>query len=121
MVYYTRRFVLCLTLCHFVFVFFSPFSIAITSLGEEIANLNAFSYVCSICACLDLSPLPLGVWEGLRYVIVALPGLFSYLLFFKQKLVLFYTRQSERQLYPPPQNDNGAASKFKAQTGGLQL
>ena len=24
-------------------------------------------------------PLPLGVWEGLRFVIVALPGLFSYL------------------------------------------
>ena len=33
---------------------FSPFSIAITSLGEEIAN-QCFSYVCSICACLDLS------------------------------------------------------------------
>ena len=30
-------------------------------------------------------------------------------------------RQSEGQLYPPLQNDNGAASKFKAQTGGLQL
>ena len=26
--------------------------------------------------------LPLGVWEGLRFVIVALPGLFSYLFFF---------------------------------------
>ena len=34
--------VLCLTLCHFVLVFFSPFSIAITSLGEEKANLGAF-------------------------------------------------------------------------------
>ena len=33
MVYSTRRFVLCLTLCHFVLVFFSPFSTAITSLG----------------------------------------------------------------------------------------
>ena len=42
MVYSTRRFVLCPTLCHFVFVFFSPFSIAITSLGEERANLSAF-------------------------------------------------------------------------------
>ena len=42
MVYSTRRFVLCLTLCHFVLVFFSPFSIAITSLGEERANLSAF-------------------------------------------------------------------------------
>ena len=27
-------------------------------------------------------PLPLGVWEGLRFVIVALPGLFSYLFLF---------------------------------------
>ena len=26
-------------------------------------------------------PFPLGVWEGLRFVIVALPGLFSYLSF----------------------------------------
>ena len=33
---------LCLTLYHFVLVFFSPFSIAITSLGEERANLSAF-------------------------------------------------------------------------------
>ena len=42
MVYSTRRFVVCLTVCHFVFEFFSPFSIAITSLGEERANLSAF-------------------------------------------------------------------------------
>ena len=34
---------------------FSPFSIAITSLREERANLSAFLYVCSICACLDMS------------------------------------------------------------------
>ena len=26
-------------------------------------------------------PLPLGVWEGLRFVIWALPGIFSYLSF----------------------------------------
>ena len=50
MVYSTRRFIVCLSVCHFVLVFFSPFSIAITSLGEERANLSAFSYVCSICA-----------------------------------------------------------------------
>ena len=42
MVYSTRRFVLCLTLRHFGLVFFSPFSNAITSLGEEGANLSAF-------------------------------------------------------------------------------
>ena len=41
MVYSTRRFVTCLTLCYFVLVLFSPFSIAITSLGEERANLTA--------------------------------------------------------------------------------
>ena len=41
-VYSTRRFVVCLSMCHFVIVFFSPFSIAITSLGEERANLSAF-------------------------------------------------------------------------------
>ena len=34
---------------------FQSFSIAITSLGEERDNLSTFSYVCSICACLDLS------------------------------------------------------------------
>ena len=32
-VYSMRRFVLCLTFCYFVLVFFSPFSIEITSLG----------------------------------------------------------------------------------------
>ena len=35
----TRRFVLSLALCYFVLVFFSPFSIAITSLGEEKTKL----------------------------------------------------------------------------------
>ena len=50
-----RQFVLCLALCCFVLVFFSPFSTAITSLGEERASLGAFSNICSICACLVLS------------------------------------------------------------------
>ena len=80
MVYSTRRFVLCLTLCHFVLVFFSPFSIAITSLGEERANLSAFrTFVRFALVWICRFPLLLGVWEGLRFVIVALPGLFSYL------------------------------------------
>ena len=42
LVYSTRRFVVCLSVCHFVLVVFSPFSIAITSLWEEGANLSAF-------------------------------------------------------------------------------
>ena len=80
----TRRFVLCLALCYFVFVFFSPFSIAITSLGEERANLSAFrTFVRFALVLFYLFPLPLGAWEGLRFVIVALPGLYSYPFFSK--------------------------------------
>ena len=43
--------------------FFGPFSIAITSLGEERANLNAFRtpFFFTICACLVLSVYPR--WE----------------------------------------------------------
>ena len=75
-----RRLVVCFTMCHFVLVFFSPFSIAITSLGEERANLNAFcTFVRFVLVWICRFSLPLGVWEGLRFVIVALPGLFSYL------------------------------------------
>ena len=92
-VYSTRRFVVCLSVCHFVLVFFSPFSIAITSLGEERAN-QCFSYVCSVCACLDCRfPLPLGVREGLWFLIVALPGLFSYLFLMHENFwILVYPR-----------------------------
>ena len=81
-VYSPRRFAVCLSVCHFVLVFFSPFSIAITSLGEERANLSAFrTFVRFVLVWICRFPLPLGVWEGLRFVIVALPGLFSYLFF----------------------------------------
>ena len=60
--------------------FFCPFSIAITSLEEERANLSAFrTFVRFVLVWFCLFPLPLVVWEGLRFVIVALPGLFSYL------------------------------------------
>ena len=68
--------------CNFVFVFLSPFSIAINSLWEERANLSAFrTFVGFALVWSCLVPLPLGVWEGLRFLIVALPGLFSYLFF----------------------------------------
>ena len=81
-VYSSRRFVLCLTLCHFVLVFFSPFSIAITLLGEERANLSAFrTFVRFVLVWICRFSLPLDVWERLRFVIVALPGFFSYLFF----------------------------------------
>ena len=66
--------------------FFSPFSIAITSLGEERANSAFRTFVRFVLVWICRFPLPLGVWEGLRYVIVALPGLFSYR-FFQSKLL----------------------------------
>ena len=74
-----RRFVLCLILCYFVLVFYSPFSIAITSLGEERANLCVFRmFVRLVLVWFCRFPLPLGVWERLRFVIVVFPGLFHY-------------------------------------------
>ena len=70
-------------------MFFSLLSNAITSLGEEKANLSAFRTFVRFAFFLFffffffggfcLFPLPLRVWDGLRLVIVALPGLFSYL------------------------------------------
>ena len=48
-VYSTRRFVLCLTLCHFVLVFFSPFSIAITSMGKSDLILVLFVRLFDLC------------------------------------------------------------------------
>ena len=43
-------------MCHFVLVFFSPFSIAITSLGEERANISAFrTFVRFVCVDLSVS------------------------------------------------------------------
>ena len=63
-------------------MFFSPFSIAITSLGEERANFSAFrTYVRFALVWFCQFPLPLVVWEGLRFVIVAVPGFFSYLFY----------------------------------------
>ena len=77
-----------LTWCYFVLVFFSPFSISITSLGEERASLNAFrTFVRFVLVWFYRFPLPLGVCNELWFVIVALPGLFSYLYFFIQCLL----------------------------------
>ena len=73
--------ILCLTLCHFVLLFFGPFSVAITSLGEEIAKVfRLFDRFVLVWIC--RFPLPFDVWEGLRFVIVALPELFSYLFYY---------------------------------------
>ena len=82
-VYSTRRFVVSLSVCHFVLVFFGPFSIAIISLGKERANLSAFrTFVRFVLVWICRFPFPLGVWEGLRFVIVAPPLDFSVTFFF---------------------------------------
>ena len=77
-VYSTRRFFLLyvnLFLC-----VFTPFSIAITSFGWERVNLSAFrTIVWFVLVWFCQFPLPLDVWGGERFVIMALPGLFSYL------------------------------------------
>ena len=65
--------------CAILFLcFFSHFNIAITSLGEERANLSAFCMFDRFVLVWNCR-FPLNVWEELRFVIVALPGLFSYL------------------------------------------
>ena len=53
--------------------FYQKSSWRFTSLGEERANLAAFrAFVRSALVWSCLFPLPFGVWEGLRFVIVAL-------------------------------------------------
>ena len=72
----TRRFVLCLTLCHIVLMFFSHFSIVITSLGDERANLSAFrTFVRFVLVWICRFPFPLGVWDGLGFVLRVASGL----------------------------------------------
>ena len=70
-------------------MFFSLFSIVITSLGGERANLSAFrTFARFALVWFRLFPFPRVDCEGLRFVIVALPGLFSYLFFSYITLVL---------------------------------
>ena len=66
----------------FALVFFSPFSIATTSIGEERANLGAFCAFVRFAPVWFLFSLPLGVWDKMWLVIVALPGLFHFFFFY---------------------------------------
>ena len=67
--------------CVILFLCFSVLLVLqLPPLGEERANLSAFrTFVRFVLVWICRFPHPLGVWEGLRFVIVALPGLFSYL------------------------------------------
>ena len=93
------RFVVCRSVCRFVLVFFSSFGVAVASLGGGgggggggegggRAGLGAFrAFVRFVLVWVCRFPLPLGVWEGLRFVIVALPGLFFYFFCFCQSQI----------------------------------
>ena len=101
-------------MCHFVLVFFSPFSTVITSLGEESANLSAFrTFVRFVLVWICRFPLPLGVWEGLWFVIVALPGLFSYLFFQASFPDIFAQYQNPPLTGSPVTTSNKAWNSWK--------
>ena len=96
-------------LCIILFLCFcSPFSIAITSLGEERANLSAFRrFVRFALVWFCLFPLPLGDWEGLRLVIVALPGLVSYRFWHFIRLVSLFCEKKISNLGARADNPQG--------------
>ena len=76
--------------CVILFLCFSVLLVLrLPRLGKrELANLGAFrTFVRFVLVWICRFPLPLGVWEGLRFVIVALPGLFSYLFW---RIYLFF-------------------------------
>ena len=82
MVYSTRRFVLCLTYVILFLCFSVLLALRLPRLGKR-ANLSAFcTFVRFVLVWICRVPLPLVVWEGLRFVIMALSGLFSYLFIF---------------------------------------
>ena len=60
----------------FVLVFYSPLSNAITSRGEDKTGLRVIFVHLFVGLC--LFPLPLGVRDWLRLLIVALPGIFLF-------------------------------------------
>ena len=66
--------------CVILFLCFSVLLVLrLPRLGKR-ANLSAFrTFVRFVLVWICRFPLPLGVWERLRFVIVAFPGLFSYL------------------------------------------
>ena len=68
--------------CVILFLCFSVLLVLrLPRLGKRELILVLFVRLFGLCLFRFVGPLPLGVWEGLRFVIVALPGLFSYLFF----------------------------------------
>ena len=120
--------------CGILFLwFFSPLSIAITSLGEEITNLNAFrTFVRFALVWFCLFPLHHGLWEGLRFVIVALAGLhrsnfssfpqyfhFSSIVFFFFFFFFFFRRPRWLSWMRRPTGDQEVAGSTPAEVGNI--
>ena len=75
--------------CVILFLCFSVLLALRLPLGEEKANLSPFrTFVRFALIWFCLFSLPLGVWEGLPLVTVALPGIFSYLFLIDTLLIL---------------------------------
>ena len=82
MVHSTRQFVLSLALYDFVLVFSVHLASRLLCLGKRELILIIFrTFVRFALVWFCLFPPPPGVWEGLRFVIVALPGLSRMFLF----------------------------------------
>ena len=64
---------MCRILYSFVVYLYVNGSRSITSVGEKRDNLSAVVYLYLCGFCLERFPLPLGAWDELRYLIVALP------------------------------------------------
>ena len=81
--------------CAILFLCFSVLlALRLPRLGKR--ELILVLFVCLIDLCLFWIcrfPLPLDVWEGLRFVIVALPGLFSYLFVFCKNMITFVSER----------------------------
>ena len=78
-------------------------------LEEERANLSAFrTFVQFVLVWFCRLPLPLGVWEGLQLVIVALCGLYSYPPFLHE----MDKRQAQSESYPESVEDLSLGRSF---------
>ena len=77
--------------CVIVFLCFSVLLVLrLPRLGKRELILALFVRLFGLCFFwICRFPLPLGVWEGLRVVLVALLGLFSYLFFYLQHCCIF--------------------------------
>ena len=69
-------------------ILFLCFSVLLEMRLPRLGNSAFRTFVRFVLVWICRFPLPLGVWEGLRFVIVALPGIFSNLLFY---FIFFFT------------------------------